>query len=345
MNALLRKVGPAAASAALAAGLTFGIEAAVAPPTQVTQLLFAGYQLDGVHSSATASISVPTISCTATETMVSAWMGISGGSFLQGGSLTYCYNDKPTYVAFVEWFTPTGSTSGVDLYGGGPQVCQTGQAACGTVQPGDTIAVDITGWSISLADPAEGWTYAVTPPGLSGAGGVVQWFVEDPDNGIYPLAQFSQPVAFSGTADGSVPSSGLEEWTMSSTATQPGLGSKATPSGWNNGSFTVAYGSTAPNVTTTTTAPTPTTTTTLAPSSYPVLACTSGCSDPQDFSLSASTTGTLVGVCVDDSNAALDAYRTAGFSGGGLYGCDPGATEWIGYLSVAGVASAVVEVP
>jgi hypothetical protein len=154
-----------------------------APAGTTPSTNWSGYVAQGdVFSSISASWQVSPAQCSFLDTYSSTWIGIDGATtpnVEQTGTATSCASGQPSYGA---WYEMYGDTSpACNCYSMVPL-----DPSLYPVSPGDTINANIdfsSGvWTLSLADPASGWTFRIhiADPSPAPARSSAEWIVERP---------------------------------------------------------------------------------------------------------------------------------------------------------------------
>jgi hypothetical protein len=202
---------------------------------------WAGYA-DSFKKGAVTAVSgtwtVPSVTCTAEDTITSEWVGIDGYSdktVEQDGTIGWCYQDVPVYFTWYEMY-PAGT---VDV----------GNA----LLPGDQITASVShsgkNYTLSLAD-ATTVGNSFTDTGTCSASKCLddsaEWIAERPEftsTGLAPLAEFSPWDVTDGTLTASGTSGTIDSFSSVelSMVDSDDVYNLATPSSVTNGSFTTTW--------------------------------------------------------------------------------------------------------
>jgi peptidase A4-like protein/putative Ig domain-containing protein len=202
---------------------------------------WSGYSETGTFSGVTGTFTVPGVSASSSEDVVSEWVGLDGvvdgdDQVIQAGVEEYWdpAAGAPTVSAW--WETWPAPSVPVQM----------------TVAAGDRVTVTIGSlgggsWRIQLSDLTTGQSFS-TDQAYNGPGLSAEWIVEAPTdattNALIDLAQFAPPVVFTSLFTSGTPSA-LQAIALG-TDTGDGFQVSAVPSGVSGAGFSVAYGSTPP---------------------------------------------------------------------------------------------------
>jgi hypothetical protein len=131
-------------------------------------------------SSVSGSWTVPTVTCSATTTEESSWVGIDGSTnstVEQAGTIEQCLDGTPSYNAFYEMWGDAALNGGLEVFL---------PSASDPVAPGDAVSATVSlangQWVYTVDDTTAGWSSSnpvaqpVPPPAQSSA----EWIVEAP---------------------------------------------------------------------------------------------------------------------------------------------------------------------
>ncbi len=224
-------------------------EPAQKPHSKVAQglsLNWAGYavatSLSAPQNDAVTEVSgqwtIPSLSCGASDTYSSAWVGIDGfanGTVEQIGTKHYCVDGAPAYSAWFQMFPSSLNNIGLE------------------VKAGDTVAADVkytdaNNFLLTLNNLTTGRSFSTTQQATAQRQSA-EWIVEAPssDSGVLPLANFGS-VQLSGATvtlngkSGSI-SGGIGQYGALTMVTADAATVKAQPSGLSRGGrdFSVAW--------------------------------------------------------------------------------------------------------
>lgn len=202
---------------------------------------WAGYvsTLNSPATSASATWTVPSITCGAQTTWLGTWVGVDGAEssgpgtnlVFQDGVYSYCISGQQENQAW--WESYPGPANGL-----------------GSVSAGDTITASVReangGWNWSVTDQTTGASWSSTQPvNYSGPAGTAEWIVEDPGAPTEPFVSGFTPVTFTNmtmtTANGSTFTDG-STWQMVQSGQALATPSQSAASIAANHSMTVRYG-------------------------------------------------------------------------------------------------------
>ena len=192
----------------------------------------------GAVTAVSGTWTVPSVTCTAEDTITSEWVGIDGyadKTVEQDGTIGWCYQDVPVYFTWYEMY-PAGTV-------------EVGNA----LLPGDQITASVsrsaTTYTLSLVDATtsgNGFTDTGTCSAKKCLNSSAEWIAERPEfttTGLAPLAEFSPwnvtdaTVTASGTP-GTISSFNPIQLSMMDSDLIYNL---ATPSSLTGGSFTTTW--------------------------------------------------------------------------------------------------------
>ncbi|MFL6137435.1 MAG: G1 family glutamic endopeptidase [Frankiaceae bacterium] len=192
---------------------------------------WAGYAVTGGrYTSVSASWTQPAVSCTATNTWSSFWVGLDGdgsGTVEQTGTEADCSSGRAVYSSWYEMY-PKFPKNFSD-----------------TVAPGDNFTASVTtngsgSFTLTISNTTRGWSHTISAKLTSAKLASAEVIAEAPSSsgGVLPLSNFGT-VSFSGatangTAFGSL--SGLDRIDMVSGST-----TKASTGAISGGSFSVTW--------------------------------------------------------------------------------------------------------
>jgi hypothetical protein len=193
---------------------------------------WAGYAVTGGrYTSVSATWTQPSVSCSATDTWSSFWVGLDGdtsSTVEQTGTEADCSNGHPVYSSWYEMY-PKFPTNYRDA-----------------VAAGDHFSASVTtdgrgSFTLTLTDTTRSWSHTTTARLKSAKLASAEVIAEAPSSsgGVLPLANFGTVAFGSASANGSLLTSstaGIDPITMSSGSTV-----KAQPSSLGNGSFSVTW--------------------------------------------------------------------------------------------------------
>jgi hypothetical protein len=171
--------------------------------TTSTSADWSGYATTGdTYSSVSGSWTQPAATCSSADTAYAAfWVGLDGDTTRtveQIGTESDCAQGSPVYAAWYEMY-PAAPVS-IDR----------------PVAPGDSLSGSVTadgagGFTLTLNDSTQGWTFSTTAAASRAQLGSAEWIAEAPSNGrrALPLANFGTvsftQCAANGTALGANP--------------------------------------------------------------------------------------------------------------------------------------------
>ncbi len=172
---------------------------------------WSGYAVTGAaFNNVSADWTVPAVSCTATTTYSSEWIGIDGyasSTVEQDGTEADCFSGTPSYDAWYEMYGDNAVDGGAEV-----ELPPTTYP----VAPGDamTATVSLSGstWTLAIADTTQEWNYSTNIPTPSPAPqqSSAEWIVERPEVGglttlsDYGTATFTHASASDDAASGSI---------------------------------------------------------------------------------------------------------------------------------------------
>jgi hypothetical protein len=236
MRVNVGRAGMAAATAALLfaapAGASVRREAPNHKIGHSTSSNWAGYAVTGGrYTSVSATWTQPSVSCSATDTWSSFWVGLDGdtsSTVEQTGTEADCSNGHPVYSSWYEMY-PKFPTNYRDA-----------------VAAGDHFSASVTtdgrgSFTLTLTDATRNWSHTTTARLKSAKLASAEVIAEAPSSsgGVLPLANFGTVAFGSASANGSLltgSTAGIDPITMSSGSTV-----KAQPSSLGNGSFSVTW--------------------------------------------------------------------------------------------------------
>jgi hypothetical protein len=179
--------GPAGSSA----------QRAVANAAAATSENWAGYVSDGdagTFTSVSASWAQPAVTCTATNTFSSFWVGLDGdgtATVEQTGTEADCDGGTPSYQGWFEMFP------NAPVFFDNP------------VQPGDAMSASVVAagsgvFTLTLTDSTEGWTQTTNQTSDTAQLGSAEVIAEAPSDGtgaVLPLSNFGTVTFTDATAD------------------------------------------------------------------------------------------------------------------------------------------------
>jgi len=253
------------------AGSTAGSTANATNAAATTSENWAGYASAGTpgqDTSVSASWTQPAVTCTATNTFSSFWVGLDGDgtpSVEQTGTEADCDNGAATYEGWFEMFP------NAPVFYNNP------------VQPGDAMSASVVAngggaFTLTLTDTTAGWTQTTNQTSNTAQLGSAEIIAEAPSDGnVLPLSNFGTVNFTNATADNApIGNENASALTMVSAANV----TEATPSALTGGNaFTVTWDSNGTSTTAATspaTAPSPATST--APGTTPATAPAAGAS-------------------------------------------------------------------
>jgi Peptidase A4 family len=229
------KASPAGQGSGTSQGSAPGASAgAITTEATQTSQNWAGYAAagqPGTFTSVAASWTQPTVTCGATQTFSSFWVGLDGdgtASVEQTGSEADCDGGTAAYSGWFEMFPAA------PVFYNQP------------VQPGDAMSASVTAngngsFTLTLADTTQGWTQPTTQTSNTAQLGSAEVIAEAPSNGesVLPLSDFGTVNFTSATANNQpIADANPDELIMASQA----AGTEATPTVLTGGNaFSVAF--------------------------------------------------------------------------------------------------------
>ena len=192
----------------------------------------------GAVTAVSGTWTVPTVTCTAEDTITSEWVGIDGFSdktVEQDGTIGWCYQDVPIYFTWYEMY-PAGTV-------------EVGNA----LVPGDQITASVShsgkDYTLSLVDStnaANSFTDTGTCAASKCLANSAEWIAERPEfttTGLAPLAEFTPWDVTEGTVKANGPPGTISSFNPVELLMQDSnmVYNLATPSVLTGGSFTTTW--------------------------------------------------------------------------------------------------------